>query len=180
MNIRSRELQKINAFSMKGIILFEKIQSELQRAPVRFSSHVPSVYLKQRFPNSVVRVSAYYGAFRIVLICWQIQIARAVSYRLVSSAATELGSKMVARCSVFVQCFQATLCCCPGRATPRLSARLRIHDLDPLYFLASHSAPTMQRVIDASPCGHLTFSLAGRSRARVSATRFGNGVTRPV
>jgi hypothetical protein len=124
MNIRSRELQKINAFSMKRIILFEKIQSELQRAPVRFSSHVPSVYLKQRFPNSVVRVSAYYGAFRIVLICWQIQIARAVSYRLVSSAATELGSKMVARCSVFVQCFQATLCCCPGRATPRLSARL--------------------------------------------------------
>jgi len=62
-------------------------------------------------------------AFRM-LICWQIQIARAVSYRLVSSAATELGSKMVARCSVFVQCFQATLCCCPGRATPRLSARL--------------------------------------------------------
>jgi len=57
MNIRSRELQKINAFSMKRIILFEKIQSELQRAPVRFSSHVPSVYLKQRFPNSVVRVS---------------------------------------------------------------------------------------------------------------------------
>jgi len=40
MNTRSRELQKINAFSMKGIILFEKIPLELQRA--QLSKQSPS------------------------------------------------------------------------------------------------------------------------------------------
>ncbi len=58
---------------------------------------------KHRTRNSVPAFTARDALHHQVLICLRILIGRSVACPSVSSAATELGSKMVARCSVFVR-----------------------------------------------------------------------------
>lgn len=56
-----------------------------------------------RTRNAVAAITASDSLSRPVLICLQNLICSSVECRLVSSSATELGSKMVARCSGFVR-----------------------------------------------------------------------------
>jgi len=59
--------------------------------------------LEHRIRNAFAAVPAGGGPFRTVLFSWTILVGPSITSRLVSCAATELGSKMVARRSVFVR-----------------------------------------------------------------------------
>ena len=68
-----------------------------------FHGSVQRKGLEHRTRNSVTAVSAGDGLFWAVLFSLNILARPSISFRSLSCAATGLGSKMVARCSVFVR-----------------------------------------------------------------------------
>jgi hypothetical protein len=68
-----------------------------------FHGSVQRKGLEHRIRNAFAAVPAGNGPFRTGLFSLRILVGPSITSRLVSCAATELGSKMVARCSVFVR-----------------------------------------------------------------------------